>query len=55
MSVIKVPTTFNIDLEFEIPEFHRRLFAWIIDVIIQVIYYRIDLELLRRSFSHHHL
>ena len=55
MSVIKVPTTFNIDLEFEIPEFHRRLFAWIIDVIIQVIYYRIALELLSRSFSDHDL
>jgi uncharacterized RDD family membrane protein YckC len=55
MSVIKVPTTFNIDLEFEIPEFHRRLFAWITDVIIQVIYYRIAIELLNRSISAHDL
>ena len=55
MSAIKVPTTFNIDLEFEIPEFHRRLFAWIVDVIIQVIYYKIALELLSRSISAHDL
>lgn len=41
MPVIKVPTTFNIDLEFEIAEFHRRFFAWIIDVIVQIIYLRI--------------
>ena len=31
MSTIRIPTSFNIDLEFEIPEFHRRLLAWIID------------------------
>ncbi len=51
MGVIKVPTTFNIDLEFEIPEFHRRLFAWVIDVIIQIIYYRIAIAILSRSIS----
>ena len=34
MSVIKVPTTFNIDVEFEIPEFYRRLISLLIDVLI---------------------
>jgi len=38
MAVLKLPTTFNIDLEFEVPEFHRRMFAWIIDLILQVFY-----------------
>ena len=51
MSVIKVPTTFNIDLEFEIPEFHRRLFAWLIDVVIQIIYYWAAIAILSRSVS----
>src|ERR1700730_10290309 len=51
MGVIKVSTTFNIDLEFEIPEFHRRLFAWVIDVVMQIIYYRIAIMILSRSIS----
>lgn len=38
MGVIKVPTSFNIDLEFEVPEFHRRLMAWVIDLFIQIFY-----------------
>ena len=51
MGIVKVPTTFNIDLEFEIPEFHRRLFAWMIDVVIQYIYFRIALKIVNSSFS----
>jgi len=51
MGAVKIPTVFNIDLEFEIPEFHRRLFAWAIDVLIQIIYYRIALVLLTHSIS----
>lgn len=51
MGIIRVPTTFNIDLGFEIPEFHRRLFAWIVDVIIQIIYYRLAVLILKRSIS----
>lgn len=41
MSVIKVPTNFNIELEFEIPEFYRRFFALLIDMIIEYFYLRI--------------
>lgn len=41
MAAIKVPTNFNIDLEFEIPEFYRRLVALLIDFIILYFYYRI--------------
>ena len=35
MAAIKVPTSFNIDVEFEIPEFYRRLVALLIDIFIQ--------------------
>ena len=47
MSVIKVPTSFNIDLEFEIPQFYRRIFSLIIDVIIEYFYLRIAFEVLK--------
>jgi uncharacterized RDD family membrane protein YckC len=51
MSVVKVTTTFNIDLEFEIPEFYLRLFAWLVDVFVQVIYYWIAITTLVRSIT----
>jgi uncharacterized RDD family membrane protein YckC len=38
MSIIQIATPFNIDLEFEIAEFHKRLFAYIIDFCILLIY-----------------
>ncbi len=41
MAVIKVPTNFNIELEFEIPEFYRRFFALLIDMLIEYFYLRI--------------
>jgi uncharacterized RDD family membrane protein YckC len=41
MAVIKVPTSFNIDVEFEIPEFYRRLISLLIDMLIQFFYYKI--------------
>ena len=41
MGAIKVPTNFNIDLEFEIPEFYRRLVALLIDFLVQFFYYKI--------------
>jgi uncharacterized RDD family membrane protein YckC len=41
MGVIKVPTTFNIEVEFEIPEFYRRLVALLIDMVIQFFYWKI--------------
>jgi len=46
MAVLKVPTNFNIDLEFEIPEFYRRLFALLIDILIEFFYFRIAIEVL---------
>jgi len=38
MSIIQISTPFNIDLEFEIAEFHKRLFAYIIDFCILILY-----------------
>lgn len=39
MSIIQIATPFNIDLEFEIAEFHKRLFAYIIDFVLLLIYF----------------
>jgi uncharacterized RDD family membrane protein YckC len=47
MPAIKVPTSFNIDLEFEIPEFYRRLVALLIDIFIIICYSKIAFEILR--------
>jgi uncharacterized RDD family membrane protein YckC len=47
MSVIKVPTSFNIDVEFEIPEFYRRLISLLIDVLIEFFYYKIAIEIFK--------
>ena len=47
MAVIKIPTSFNIDVEFEIPEFYRRLIALLIDILIQYCYLRIAFEIFK--------
>ena len=38
MPVIQVATPFNIDIEFEIAEFHKRFFAYLIDLVFLFIY-----------------
>jgi len=38
MSVIRIMTNFNIELEFPAAPFHRRLFAWVLDIFILIIY-----------------
>ncbi len=45
MGAIKVPTNFNIELEFEVPEFFKRLLALVIDMIVQYFYIRIAIEI----------
>lgn len=47
MSTIKVPTSFNIDVEFEIPEFYRRLLALILDIVVQFFYLKIVGEIFK--------
>lgn len=46
MSTIRVNTSFNIDLEFTTASFHRRLIAWILDVIVLVFYIYVILKLI---------
>jgi len=53
MEKIKIPTSFNIELDFETPEFHKRLFAWLIDIAILVAYYVITMNVLQRFSSTH--
>jgi uncharacterized RDD family membrane protein YckC len=55
MSVIKVPTNFNIDVEFEIPEFYRRLIALLIDIMIEYFYLRIANEIFKSIVSNSNL
>jgi len=50
MAVIKVPTSFNIDVEFEIPEFYRRLISFLIDLVLLFFYNKIA-ELILRSVA----
>jgi uncharacterized RDD family membrane protein YckC len=39
MSVIQIATPFNIDLEFEIAEIHRRIFGYLVDFTLLVMYF----------------
>jgi len=38
MALIKVPTSFNIEVEFEIPEFYKRMLSLFIDMVLEVAY-----------------
>lgn len=38
MAIIQIATAFNIDLEFEIAEFHKRLLAYLIDFVLLIIF-----------------
>lgn len=38
MLIAKLDTGFNIEVEFPISPFHRRFFAWLIDLVIQITY-----------------
>jgi len=46
MGQIKVPTNFNLDIEFEVPEFFRRFFSWCIDLFIQITYIIICIKII---------
>ncbi|HRX93287.1 MAG TPA: RDD family protein, partial [Chitinophagaceae bacterium] len=51
MAVVKVPTNFNIDVEFEIPEFYRRFLSLLIDFLILFFYYKIIAAILSSVFN----
>jgi len=44
MSIITIGTPFNIDLEFKIASFNKRLLAWLIDILIICLYYYLMLR-----------
>ena len=44
MTIITISTPFNIDLEFRIAAFFKRLLAWAIDIVIICLYYYIMLR-----------
>lgn len=46
MSIVRIATHFNIDIEFTAPPFYRRLFAWIIDLVIQIFYFIVAVRFL---------
>ena len=46
MSIIRVSTNFNIDLEFEAAPFYKRLLAWVIDTIVLIIYIIVAVRIL---------
>jgi uncharacterized RDD family membrane protein YckC len=50
MSLIQITTPFNIDIEFEQAEFHKRLLAYIIDFIILFLYYLSMVYLFKEGF-----
>ena len=47
MDKIKIPTSFNIELEFELADVLRRFLGWFIDFVIQIAYFMIVLQLLK--------
>lgn len=51
MSIIRIPTNFNIDIDFEIPEFYRRLLALLTDMLILFFYLKIANAILESYMS----
>src|ERR1051325_11945931 len=47
MSIVRIATNFNIDIEFTAPPFYRRLLAWVIDIVIQIFYIIVAVKFLR--------
>jgi uncharacterized RDD family membrane protein YckC len=50
MSIIRVTTNFNIDLEFEAAPFYKRLLAWLLDTVVLIIYVIVAIKFLN-AFS----
>lgn len=50
MSIIQIATPFNIDIEFEIAEFHKRLLAYLIDFLLLIIYMYTSIRMLFGEF-----
>jgi uncharacterized RDD family membrane protein YckC len=44
MAIITIGTPFNIDLEFKIAAFNKRLMAWLVDIVVICIYFYVMLR-----------
>ena len=55
MQLIKLDTGFNIEIDFAITPFHKRLFAWAIDVLLIFAYYWLISKLLSSVYQHSNL
>jgi uncharacterized RDD family membrane protein YckC len=53
MSIITIQTPFNIDLEFKLAAFPKRVVAWIIDMIIICVYYYIMMNFMMTTVGMH--
>lgn len=51
MPIITISTPFNIDLEFKLATFGKRLLAWLVDILVLSTYYFIIMKLVFRMFS----
>jgi len=51
MAVVTIETPFNIDLEFNIAAFNKRLLAWLIDIVIICFYYYLMLRFIYPLFG----
>lgn len=51
MPQLQVDTPFNVSIDFELAEFHRRFFAYVIDLMILVVYLFISVYGLLQSFG----
>lgn len=51
MSYVRLDTGFNIEVEFAIPAFHKRLLAWIIDLALIIAYFVLGIRLLNAALG----
>ncbi len=51
MLLVKLDTGFNIEVDFATPPFHKRLFAWIIDLLIFLAYLLLGGWMMRSTFG----
>jgi uncharacterized RDD family membrane protein YckC len=51
VALLNVKTVFNIDLQFETSPFHLRLFAWVIDFVIMIVYWFLMIWFLNKLFD----
>src|ERR1035438_1277217 len=52
MQLVKLDTGFNIEIDFAITPFHKRLFAWAIDVVLLYAYSWLVNKLLSVAYEH---